>query len=220
MMFKVQFAFKFWSQTKSIRLTTRYAATNWFSSVSCLCSSWESFKQASKCHRQALYLQTSKYPTTLQHCQNAPSVIHCNSSRKKEMHKLKLYRLCPAQWTTKDFKAAVISLIFRNSNHKKITCHENSQQRLACSSHNWGSTNNSVAVCTDNISTVSLNSDLKYAEEDILLCVAGWRLKVLETMWECCNVQPAYASKEAHPCHAEDKASIEPCRRCLSCGAL
>lgn len=39
-----------------------------------------------------------------------------------------------------------------------------------------------MAVCTDNISTVGLNSDLKYAEEDILLCAAGWRLKVLETM--------------------------------------
>lgn len=34
-----------------------------------------------------------------------------------------------------------------------------------------------MAVCTDNISTVGLNSDLKHAEEDSLLCVAGWRLK-------------------------------------------
>lgn len=50
------------------------------------------------------------------------------------MHKLKLYRLCPAQWTTKDFKTAAISLIFRNSNHKKLHAMKNSQQRLACSS--------------------------------------------------------------------------------------
>lgn len=34
-----------------------------------------------------------------------------------------------------------------------------------------------MVVCTDNISTVGLNSDLKHAEDDILLCVAGWRLK-------------------------------------------
>lgn len=73
-----------------------------------------------KCHREALHLQISKCPTTLQHYQNAPSMTHCNSSRKKQMHKLKLYRLCPAQWTTKDSKPAAILLIFRNSNHKKL----------------------------------------------------------------------------------------------------
>lgn len=114
------------------------------------------------------------------------------------MHKLKLYRLCPTQWTTKGFKTAAISHVFRNANQKtKLHAMKILNNKLACSSHNWGSTNNSVAVCTDNISTVGLNSDLKYAEEDILLCVASWRLKVLETMWVCCNVQPAYASKEA-----------------------
>lgn len=55
-----------------------------------------------------------------------------------------------------------------------------------------------MAVCTDNISTVGLNSDLKHAE-DILLCVAGWRLK--SKYWkpsECAAMcsQP-YAAKEA-----------------------
>lgn len=168
-----------------------------------------------------LHLQTSKYPTTPQRCQNAPSIIHCNYSRKKEMHILKLYRLCPAQWTKQDLKQQQFHSYLEIPTIKKITCHKNSQQRLACSSHNWGSTNNSVAICTDNISTVGLNSDLKYAEEDILLCVAGWRLKVLEVMWACCNVQPADASKEALGTSMPRWRQILhwALQRCLCCGA-
>lgn len=92
-----------------------------------------------------------------------------------------------------------------------MTCHENPQQRLACSSPNWGSTNNSVAVCTDNISTVGLNSHLKHAEEDIWLCIAGCGLK--SKYWkptECAAIH----SRCAHLCRAENKAFIKHCGRC------
>jgi len=76
-----------------------------------------------------------------------------------------------------------------------------------------------MAVCTDNISTVGMNSDLKHAEEDILLCVAGWRLKHWKPS-ECAAMcsQPMQPRKRwAHPRHIENKASIQHCRRCLRC---